>query len=355
MKGLYRTMGPNGLESSEVTLEDGRIAISPSGLAADRLLIPGFVDLHIHGAFGIDFMSASADELMTLVGRLESIGYEALLPTTVTAGHAAILGTLQNLPDDPRIWGFHLEGPFISPEFPGAQPPQDIREPSEAFQESWNAVLDDPRLRVVTLAPERPGGEQLIQRLAERGVRVSMGHSNATYEQANHGFQAGARHTTHTFNAMRGLHHREAGLLGYALLQDELYTEIICDRRHVCLEAAEVLLKCKPLDRVIAVSDGTMASGMPSGAKLDMWGHSVEVRDGSVFLSGTQTLAGSAITLYDAFRNLAEDFGLETAIRLCCLNPRRALGVRTEPMTYVELTSDLSIVGVHRVAGTKHG
>jgi N-acetylglucosamine-6-phosphate deacetylase len=198
---------------------------------------------------------------------------------------------------------------------------------------------------VITLAPEIPGGLELISRLNTRGVAVGMGHTDATYEEARRGYEFGASHTTHTFNAMRGFHHREAGMAGYALVSDGLRTELIYDRLHVSPDAARLLLKCKPEGAVIAVSDSTMATGMPPGLEIEMWGHRCVTARGEVRLKEGGALAGSAITLLDAFKNLAEDFDVETAIRACCLNPRAVLGQMGPPRVYVEMNSDFQIIG----------
>jgi N-acetylglucosamine-6-phosphate deacetylase len=284
------------------------------------------VDIHIHGAFGIDFMTASTAEVRELSGHLRSQGYEGWLPTTITASAEAVKSALARLPnDDPMILGIHLEGPFLSPSFPGAQPPSAIREPHDL--EEWEPILSDPRLKVITMAPELPGALDLIRRLSRAGVIVSMGHSNATYEEANLGFNAGARHATHTYNAMRGLHHREPGLLGYVFNQPGIQAELVYDRFHVRPPAAEILLKMKGAEGVMAVSDSSAATGLPEGTVVEMWGLKAVKGAVDVRLLGTDTLAGSAITLLDAFRNLAADFGPEVATRLCCLNPRRALGM----------------------------
>jgi N-acetylglucosamine-6-phosphate deacetylase len=348
MKGRFRMLGDQGIEVWDVELEGGRLKRNPSKGEASSTLAPGFVDLHIHGACGIDFMRASQAEMIRMADLLSERGYEAFYPTTVSASARDILQAIETLPDDPRIPGFHLEGPFISPQFPGAQPPQAIRglEIPKKEQAAWEQIFDHPKLKLVSLAPELPGAEGLAVRLASRGVRVSMGHTNATYEEAHRGFAAGVRHATHTFNAMRGLHHRELGALGFALSEDGLFNELIYDRLHVAKEAAELLLRIKPDDKVLAVSDGTEASGLPAGTPLKMWGHQVETRDGGVFLKGTDTLAGSAITLADAFRNLAEDFGVEIAIRACCLNPRKAMGLPSDPRCWVEIAPDFTIAQV---------
>lgn len=328
---LAEMLGPEGLGVYEIDWsvqppQFTRVSRPPKGL-----LVPGFVDIHIHGAFGTDFMSATASDMSHLCDKLAKVGYEAFLPTTVTASVSDVHRALKVLPDHPMVAGFHLEGPFISPEFPGAQPQEFIAEPPLATSDElsvWDSVLDDPRLRVITLAPELPHALELISRLMERGVIVSMGHTNATYEEARRGFEFGAAHTTHTFNAMRGLHHREAGILGYALSADALRCELIYDRLHVSKEAAGLLFKCKPADRVIAVSDSTLATGLPPGQSVTMWGLDCVIGRQQVRLASNNALAGSAITLLDAFRNLHEDFGAEIAIRACCINPRLALGLK---------------------------
>ena len=288
-------------------------------------------------------MSASQSEMLALCDKLENVGYETFLPTTVTASATDVATALSNIPDHPMIGGFHLEGPFISPEYPGAQPTRYIREPPHGPGE-WDAILDDPRLKVVTIAPETPHALELIARLSSNGVVVSMGHTNATYDEARAGFDSGAAHTTHTFNAMRPLHHREAGTVGYALLNDALRCELIYDRSHVSREAAAILFRSKPPGGVLAVSDSTMATGMPPGQELDMWGSKCVTGPQEVRLRSNGALAGSAITLLDAFRNLHDDFGPEVAIRACCLNPRSALRQSDPPNVYLELDSKLNIV-----------
>lgn len=342
-------LGPQGWGAYEVVFEAAGPSFAPTTKEPDRWLAPGFVDLHIHGAFGIDFMSCSSADLAALCGKLEEVGYEAFLPTTVSASAEEVRRALASWTGHPMLPGFHLEGPFISPQFPGAQPPEAIVDPP-LFGSDWDAVLEDPRLRYVTLAPERPGAEVLIQRLAPRGVIVSMGHTNATALEAKNGIAAGARHTTHTFNAMRPLHHREPGVLGVALTEDSVRCELIYDRLHVAKEAADLLLRAKGPEGAIAVSDGTAVSGLGDGHRVQMWGHDVETRNGRVYLAGTNTLAGSAITLLDAFRNLWEDFGAETAVRCCCLNPRLALPERSVPRVYVEFDRRRELVAIRSVA-----
>ena len=344
MPTVASCIGPEGFGNYVVDWSGAEPVFERVHRPADVLLVPGFVDIHIHGGFGIDFMSASSADLLHLCKRLEAEGYEAFLPTTVTAPAESIRAALARLPEHPMIAGFHLEGPYISPEFPGAQPPEFIA-PAPPIPSDWDDILDDPRLRVITLAPEIPHALAVIAKLSQRGVVVSMGHSNATFDEARFGFEFGARHTTHTFNAMRPFHHREAGIVGYALSQPAVNCELIYDRLHVVKDAAGFLLKAKSASGVIAVSDSTMATGMVSGTEINMWNHPCLVGKKSVRLASNGALAGSAITLLDAFQNLASDFGEEIAIRTCSLNARKALGMTGRPRVYLEFDKHLDIAG----------
>jgi N-acetylglucosamine-6-phosphate deacetylase len=347
MTKAYDALGPEGFGVYEVDWSASPPAFTRVSRPPDGLLVPGFIDIHIHGAFGIDFMSATQSDMKILCQKLADSGYDGFLPTTITGPAADIVKALANLPEDPMILGFHLEGPFISPEFPGAQPPSFIQTPPLGPSE-WDTILDDPRLRVVTLAPELPHALELTTRLMQRSVIVSMGHTNATLEEARRGFEFGAGHATHTFNAMRGFHHREAGMAGYSLLNDALGCELIYDRLHVSTESARLLLKNKPADKIIAVSDSTQATGLTAGQTIKMWGLDCVIGKQQVRLASNGALAGSAITLLDAFRNLHEDFGPETAIQACSLNPAHALRIAS-PRSWLQFDKQLNIVARHSV------
>jgi N-acetylglucosamine-6-phosphate deacetylase len=334
---LVETVGPQGFGTYAFDRETK--ALSTAGGSPDHVLTPGFVDMHIHGAFGADFLTSTPAELKVMGDRLWEAGYDAILATTVTAPASTILSALEKLDSHPIIAGFHLEGPFLSDRFPGAQPPEAII-PIPTGASEWDAVFDHPQLRQITLAPEIPNALALTGRLASRGVVVSMGHTNATTAEVAAAMAEGASQATHTYNAMRPLHHREAGTVGAVLLFDDLFAELIYDRIHVGRDAAGVLIKCKPMDRLIAISDGTMASGLPAGLDLEMWGLKVRTGFGEVrLLDGT--LAGSGITLKDAFLNLWSDFGLELAIRACSINPRERLGLPVRRWNLFSRTGEL--------------
>lgn len=333
------TLGPGGWGAYRIDASGYERLADDAGLP---LIAPGFVDVHIHGAFGVDFVTTSRGDYAPALESLRGVGYEALLPTTVTAPVEAVDRFRTKLPEHPMIAGFHLEGPFLSPKHPGAQPKEAIVDPP-AVPSAWDATLDDPRLRLITLAPERPGARDLIARLKSRGVRPSMGHTDATYAEAA---MSGVVHATHTFNAMRPFHHREAGSVGYVLTADDVDAELIYDRVHVSTDSARLLVRAKPADRLIAVSDATMAAGLPPGTRMTMWGLDVVTDASSVrLLDGT--LAGSSITLLDAFRNLRDDFGPEVAIRATSLNPRRALGLADVPKVWTRWQGDeFEVVGL---------
>ncbi|CAN5601608.1 N-acetylglucosamine-6-phosphate deacetylase [soil metagenome] len=291
--------------------------------------VPGFVDVHLHGGFGVDFMTSPKADIRGWLDRLSDLGYEACLPSTVSAGAEWVKSALSRLPDHPLVAGFHLEGPFISPKHPGAQPLANIVDPPTGPSE-WDEILEDPRLKLITLAPERPGAIELTRRLASRGVTVSMGHTDATYAEVAQAAEAGLNHATHTYNAMKGLHHREPGALGYALSSDTMGCELIYDRVHVSPPAAKILARCAAPDRLIGISDATQGAGLPQGSSFEMWGTKCLIGANDIRLENG-TLAGSKVTLLDVFQNLWADLGPETAIRACCINPRRVIG--NKPVT----------------------
>lgn len=340
--------GPQGFRAYEFEWQGGQPVAQQVVTDAETVLAPGFVDIHIHGAFGFDFMSASRSQVVELSEMLREVGYEAWLPTTVTGSAEQIRHALDQLPDHPMVRGFHLEGPFISPVFPGAQPPSFILDPASRGPE-WDHILNDPRLRVITMAGERPGAPELIRQLAARGVIVSMGHTDATFDQCAAAVDAGARHTTHTYNAMRGLHHREPGTVGAALADPRVTCELIYDRVHVAPGAAKVLLAAKGKDLVIAVSDSTMATGLPPGKEITMWNLRCITSPGEIRLAENGALAGSAIHLLDAFQRLGADFGPETAIALCSENPRRAVGMNHPPHVWLEFDLELNLRQIRNV------
>ncbi|MFN7015978.1 MAG: N-acetylglucosamine-6-phosphate deacetylase [Fimbriimonadales bacterium] len=304
--------------------------------ARSYLALPGMIDLHIHGGFGRDMMEGTPEAIQAIARRLTQHGVTAFLATPLTAPWEAIRNCIHAArevrthgSEGARVLGCHLEGPFINPKRAGAQPPEYIRSPSVRELETELGDLIS-ELRIVTLAPEMEGGLELTQYLTEQGIIVSIGHSDATYEQAVQAIERGARHATHTFNAMRPFQHRDPGLAGAVMLHDELNAEIIWDHVHTHPAAAHLLVKAKGTERVICVSDGTTGVGMPDGYTFELWGHRAVVQNRAARMVETGGLAGSTIAMDACLRHCAESLGLEAASLLCAANPARTLGYKGE-------------------------
>jgi N-acetylglucosamine-6-phosphate deacetylase len=309
---------------------------------ADGILAPGFIDMHIHGGAGHDVMEAGAGALPPVERLLASHGVSSYFPTTVTAPLDATLSALARLADaieaaeqNPqpqngelraRPLGIHLEGPFISHKRRGVHPPENLLAPSPAaFDRFWQAARG--HIRVLTIAPELPGALEVITLAASRGVCVSLGHSNADLDTARAGFAAGARHATHTFNAMRPLDHRDPGILGEVLTDSRLSAEIIADGIHVDPVIVQLFLKAKGPETAVLITDATAATGMPDG-RYRLGSLEVEVKDGRCMVG--DSLAGSVLTMDRAVRNVMQfaQWELQRAVRLATLNPARAAGVK---------------------------
>jgi len=334
------------IESPVVVVEDGHIVVLQSRAAAEipagrrldfpgLILAPGFIDIHIHGGAGRDAMEASESALAQIELQLVKHGVTAYLPTTVTAPNKKILGALDGLgksiamsnrnPGRASPLGIHLEGPFISHEKRGVHPPENLLPPSpEALDRFWQASAGN--IRMMTIAPELPGAVETIRYARKLGVHSSLGHSNATYQEAQSGISAGADHATHTFNAMRALDHRDPGILGAVLENNELTADIIADGIHVHPSVLNLFLRAKGADRAILITDAISATGMPDGV-YSLGGLDVQVSNGRCEYQGK--LAGSVLTLDRAIRNVMAFAGcpLQQAVKLATLNPAQRLGI----------------------------
>lgn len=317
--------------------DDGTIAgiASDVTIRSEDALTAAFLDVHTHGAAGHDVMEATP-AAMSAVGRfLATRGVAKYLPTTVTAPVDMTLRSLQAIADaiersgegEPgcaRPIGIHLEGPFISHAKRGVHPAAEIQPPGIAlFDRMWEAARG--AILLMTIAPEIPGAPDLIRHAVGRGVRVSIGHTNATAAEARDGIAAGAVSATHTYNAMRALDHREPGVLGVVLDDENLFAELICDGVHVAPEGVRLWRKAKGAKRAILVTDAMSAAGMPDG-EYTLAGMPVQVARG-VCLSGG-VLAGSVLTMDRAVANLREFTGanLEEAVGMASTNPAAMLG-----------------------------
>ncbi|ACO31696.1 MULTISPECIES: N-acetylglucosamine-6-phosphate deacetylase [Acidobacterium] len=336
------------LPNPVVVLEDGHIvsiasrseASLPEGEVLDfpgATLAPAYFDVHIHGSAGHDIMEATPEALATIGRFLAGHGVGAYLATTVTAeveptlhslsGLARLLsGPTSDAQPGARPVGIHLEGPFLSPHKRGAHPERLLQRPSVALLDRmWQAA--EGHVRLLTIAPELPGADEVIARAVELGIRVSMGHSNATLAEAQRGVQAGAVSATHTFNAMRRFDHREPGIVGEVLTNRSLHAELICDGLHVDPVAVRIFWQMKGRERGILITDAMAAAGMPDGpyklGELD-----VRVENGTALIE-ENTLAGSTLTLDRGVRNFSSFTGEDLAqiVPLATSNPATMIGL----------------------------
>ncbi|HTW56875.1 MAG TPA: N-acetylglucosamine-6-phosphate deacetylase [Terriglobales bacterium] len=335
-----------------LTVEDGRIAeiASRTGKAAslnapvvdfgDAVLAPGFFDIHIHGGAGLDLMRASSSELPHLGAFLATHGVTGYFPTTVAAPLDSTCSALERLADaieaavtdeaaggaaQARPLGIHLEGPFLSHKRRGVHPPENLVAPTIAiFDRLWQAARG--QVRVLTIAPEIPGALEVIAEAARRNVCVSIGHSDADLPTAQAAVRAGARHATHTFNAMRPLDHRDPGIIAEVLTDDSLSADIIVDGIHVAPSVVELFLRAKGIERAVLITDAMSATGMPDG-RYQLGPIEVEVKDGKCTSNGS--LAGSVLTMDRAVRNVTKfsRWSLQDAVRAATFNATRAVGL----------------------------
>ena len=307
----------------------------------DAILAPGFIDIHMHGGAGLDVMRASPTELPRLHQFLAAHGVTGYFPTTVAAGLDETCLALERMADSieageipqpsngdrmqARPLGVHLEGPFLSHKRRGVHSPENLLDPTlPVFDRLWQASRG--HVRMMTIAPELPGALEVISEAARRNVCVSIGHSDAVLEMARAATKAGARHATHTFNAMRPLDHRDPGILGEVLTDRSLSADIIADGIHVAPEIVRLFLQAKGFEGAVLITDATAAAGMPDGI-YRLGPMQVEVKDGKCMKDGK--LAGSVLTMDSAVRNLTRFSGwsLPHAVQAATLNPSRATGL----------------------------
>lgn len=324
-------------------LQDGKIAgVYPWGSRkadmdyGDRRLVPGFLDLHTHGAYGFDTNDAKPDGLRDWMRRIPEEGVTGILPTTVTQMPDVLTAAVANVAqvvkegyEGAEILGIHFEGPYLDMEYKGAQPPEAIaRATVEEFCKYQNAAQG--LIKYITMAPEHDVDFALTRYCSSHGVVVSMGHSSATYEQALMGIANGAMSMTHVYNGMTAYHHRKPGLVGAALRVRDIYGEIICDGCHSHLAALNNYFTAKGRDYAIMVSDSLRAKHCPPGGDYELGGHPIEIgNDGLARLKGTDTIAGSTLNMNQGLRILVEEamVPFDAALNSCTINPARALRV----------------------------
>jgi N-acetylglucosamine-6-phosphate deacetylase len=326
---------------SEITVPANAKRIEARGIT----LVPGFVDVHVHGAGGHDVMESTSAALEAVASMLARGGTTSFLATTVTAAPDALCQSAAGIAKyiaaqtssnsagaNPRaeILGIHFEGPFISPVRRGVHPVEWIAAPSlSLFARMVESAAGTAR--ILTLAPEIPGGLELVDAVRTAGIVAALGHTDATYERAMDAIAHGASHAAHVFNAMRPFSHRDTGVLGAVLTSPRVTAELIADGVHVDEAAMKLLLNAKP-GKVILVSDGTAATGMPDG-KYRLGNFDVQVT-GGVVRSSEGKLAGSALTLDRALRNIvALGIPLDESIRMLTLYPAKLLGLESRKGT----------------------
>lgn len=337
----HRVLTEQGwLDDHQLRIDDGVITMIepiPAGIAVRdaELLCPAYIDIHVHGGAGVDVMDDTPDVLDTLAKHKAREGVGAFLPTTVTASLEAIHGALRRIArrtlsggPGAQVLGSYLEGPYFTPLNKGAHPPALFRELDIA---ELNALADVSQntLRVVALAPEKPGALQAIRHLKQRGIRVMLGHSGATYAKTLAAFDAGADGLVHCYNGMTGLHHREPGMVGAGLTDTRAWLELIADGHHVHPGAMRLCCCCAK-DRIVLITDAMQAAGMPDG-HYTLCGEEVSMQNG-VVRTAAGGLAGSTLSLDAAVRNMVEhaDITAEYAIHMASLHPARLLGIANQ-------------------------
>lgn len=346
MKGLKNVtayVAGKGLVKTDIAFEDGKIVaigkldnVEPI-FDTDGVVLPGFIDEHIHGAGGADAMDGTEDALQTISEYVAKEGTTGFLATTMTQSPENIGKALKNVKavrekgeyKGAEVLGVHLEGPFISPKHVGAQPLEYVAKPAPETFDKYNEISGG-NIKVVTLAPEVEGGLDLVKHLAKIGVVASIGHTGAKFSDVEAAVAAGATNVTHTYNAQTPLHHREAGVVGAAMLIDELNCEMICDTIHVSVPAIKIFVKNKPHDKFTLITDAMRAKGMPDGLS-ELGGQQVFVKNGEARLSDG-TLAGSVLKMNVAVKNLVEKVGvsLTEAVDFASANPAKNLGLYDE-------------------------
>lgn len=305
----------------------------------DLRIVPGFLDIHCHGAYGFDTNDGEPEGLKKWARNIPREGVTSFLATTLTAPHDVLIRAVANVAsvrqthqagkDGAAILGVHLEGPYLDKQYKGAQPESAIVPANvEEFQQYQDAARDG--IRIITLAPEHDQDFALTRYCSTHGVVVSIGHSAATYEQVMMAVANGARSITHTYNGQSPFHHRKNGVTGAALRLHDLYSEVIADGNHSTLQALNIFYTCKGRDHAILISDALMAKGFKPGDTFSFGGQKIVIYpDGSAHLIGAGNLAGSTLHICDGLKNLVEKAGVPFAAALnsCTINPASLLGL----------------------------
>lgn len=329
------------LPDHAVVIEDGRIVSITRGRpegSVDRVIdasgtwvVPGFIDVHVHGGDGFDAMDATPEALLGMGRFFARHGVTAYYATTTSAPAESILAAIETVMTTPqprdgaRHLGVHVEGPYLNPAHCGAQQVSDMRDPDPEEYGNW---LESGVVKLVTVAPERPGVLEFIREAASEGVEFAVGHSGASYEQMLEAANRGLRQATHTYNGMLGLHHREPGTLGAVMTDDRIYAQLICDGIHVHPAMVRLLIRAKGAARTILITDSIRAAGLPDGEYDIGDGQIATVRNGVVRVP-SGSLAGSTLTMDAAVRNAIAFTGmsLQEVLPMATSVPAEAMGL----------------------------
>jgi len=323
--------------AAQLEIADGKITrVYPYGTRetdedyGNKRIVPGFIDVHTHGAYGFDTNDGEPEGLRDWMRRIPEEGVTGILPTTVTQMPDVLTRAVANVAavvkegyEGAEILGIHFEGPYLDMEYKGAQPPEAIAKASvEQFQMYQKAA--EGLIRYITLAPEHDPDFALTRYCSSTGVVVSMGHSSATYDEAMMGIANGAMSMTHVYNGMTGLHHRNPGLVGTAFRVRDIYGEIICDG------SLNDFVTSKGRDYTVMITDSLRPKHCPPGGDYELGGHPIEISEsGLAYLKGTKTIAGSTLYMNRGLKILTEEalIPFDTALNSCTINPARCLGV----------------------------
>ncbi len=326
--------------NKNLRIENGRILSieSSSGdmdFPQDSYLIPGMIDIHIHGANGADVMDATPETLATICNTLAAEGVTGFLATTMTESSLKIEAALRNIvhfksTQGAEVLGVHLEGPFLSHDFMGAQCGDFLLAPDTTLLQKWQ-TLAESKIKLMTLAPELKDAIPFIKTANDLGIVVSVGHTSANFAETIAAIDAGARSATHLFNAMSGMHHRTPGAAAAILYDDRIQAELIADGHHVVASMLKLAMKCKGRDKLILVTDAMRAKCLKNG-EYDLGGQQVLVEDGTVRLQKNGVLAGSVLRLNQALRNFVNftESSLEACIPMVTSTPAELLNLEHE-------------------------
>jgi len=343
---LEKTIVPNGFVyiKGEKIESVGKMEECPKYSDVDQVfdctgkqyVIPGMIDMHIHGAAGYDFMDSTKESFEEIAYALAKEGTTSFLATTMTNPILHINEVIKNLASYMKennlsgvaeMLGIHVEGPFINKEQKGAQPEDAILVPNVSLFKEWQTLSGD-NIKVLTFAPELDNHFELLKELKSNGVIPSMGHTDGSYDECLQAINHGVEHATHLFNGMRGLHHRDPGVVGSALLNDDIFVEVIPDGIHFHPDLLKMVVKIKGLERMLVITDGIRAKGMSDGV-YDLGGQKVTVNDGKCILTSTGSLAGSIVTMNNARLNLIKWLGLtiHEQLQVTSANQAKRLGI----------------------------